>query len=575
MVGAPLDRRRARHLVWAALVVAPLALALRASGQEMPAGRSDPLASPPGDTPLPSKLASPRSATDSVKRRDPLGAFPDEWNKPLGAHGPVPAGGMSPSSPYESPPPIGLTGKEIVVAIRIEGIDDPKQRQKVQRFISTRVNRRYDPQSVNEDVRRLWKSKLYHVDVSTERAGPNGLIVVFRIHETPTIKYIKFVGNHIAKRHLLKQCGLKVGESRDRNIIEDGKNKLLEYYQEKGFNRATVTIARGLDLKDEGVVFVINEGQRQKVWSVQFEGNTVAPDGRLKSIVKSKPPLLYLFKGEVERDRIEGDVVRLMEYYHGLGFFRVRIGREMQFDEKQKWMTLRFIIDEGPRYKVRQVTFVGPKVFPKQELNDMLLVKQGDYFDKSKVDKDVDSMKDKYGALGYVFALIEPNSRFHEEPGELDLVYQIEEGRPCIVSRVDVKISGDNPHTRRNTILNRVSLHPGDLLNTVELRNSERRLKGAALFKAQAPDEPKITFRPPEGDASELAERPGGVGGFRGQSPDAPAPTRMPAAPPQHLRRPAVTQDPVSAPTRAPPRAPTKRRSRGYLGIRAPTREAP
>lgn len=592
MVEAPLDRR-ARKVVWAALVAALLTPPARARGQDLPSGLTGGLPDPPTDAPLPSKLASPRSATDAVKRREPAGAFPDEWSNHAGASGRGPVGSSgygrpgygpppSDSSPYSSPPPVGLTGKEIVVGIRIEGLD-PKKHQAARKFITTRVNRPYDPKSVNNDIRRLYLSKHYTASVSWERAGANGLIVVFLIHESPTIKYLKFVGNSVAKRHLIKECGLKVGEARDVHIIEDAKNKLLEYYQEKGFNRAKVTIARGLAPADEGVVFVINEGQRQKVWSVQFEGNTVAPDGRLKSIVKSKPPLLYLFKGEVERQRIHDDVGRLVEYYHGLGFFHARISREIQFDEKQKWMTLRFIIDEGPRYKVSQVTFVGPTVFPKQELNDLLLVKQGEYFDKNKLDKDVDALKDKYGALGYVFAAIEPGTRFHEQPGELDLVYQIAEGRPCIVSRVDVKISGDNPHTRRNTILNRVSLHPGDLLNTVELRNSERRLKGAALFKAQPPDEPKITFREPDGDTSGLAGRPAGPGGFRGQSPDPIAPrgprpaaprgpNTPPARPVDFRQAPRAQPAPMSGPAHP---GPVKRHSRGYLGIRSSTREAP
>jgi outer membrane protein insertion porin family len=608
MVEARLDRRAPR-LVWAALIAALVAALLapapRAQGQAPAPGLTDDLAATPSDAPLPSKLVSPQSATDAVKRREPA-AFPAGFGNQIDANGGLPSrspaagpplsapsthGQPYGSSPYGSPPygspPIALTGKEMVAGIRVEGLG-PKQRQAAMKFIKTRVDRPYDPKTVADDVRRLLISKVYHPTVSYERVGTNGLIIIYRIHESPTIKHIKFVGNSMSKRHLLKQCGLKVGDLRDKVIIEDAKNKLLEHYQEKGFGRVTVTIARGLALGDEGVVFVINEGQRQKVWTVQFEGNTVAPDGRLKSIIKSKPPLLYLFKGEVERQRIDGDVLRLAEYYHGLGFFRVRIARELQFDEKQKWLTLRFIIDEGPRYKVRQVTFIGPKVFPKQELYDMLIVKQGEYFDKSKLDKDVDALKDKYGALGYVFAAIEPDSRFREEPGEIDLIYQIEEGRPCIVSRVDVKIYGDNPHTRRNTILNRVSLHPGDLLNTVELRKSERRLKGSALFKSQPPDEPKITFHPPDGEGSGLAERPTGPDGFRGQSPDRPtalsprasapraaAPRGPMAVPPRSAApRPATGENLAPAPTSARG-APTRRRSRGYLGIRASKQEAP
>ncbi|OYV95842.1 MAG: hypothetical protein B7Z73_01800, partial [Planctomycetia bacterium 21-64-5] len=148
-----------------------------------------------------------------------------------------------------------------------------------------------------------------------------------------------------------------------------------------------------------------------------------------------------------------------------------------------------------------------------------LKLKAGDYFDGSKLNKDISALKDKYGMKGYVFAEVQPDQRFSGDPDQLDqieLTYQIAEGRRCVVSRVDVQILGDNPHTRRNTLLNRVSLHPGDLLSTRELRDSERRLKGSGLFKNTPGEAPEIIVHRPEVDQS----GPGGSGSFRGQSPD-------------------------------------------------------
>ncbi|MGH7135318.1 MAG: POTRA domain-containing protein, partial [Pirellulales bacterium] len=176
--------------------------------------------------------------------------------------------------------------------------------------------------------------------------------------------------------------------------------------------------------------------------------------------------------------------------------------------------------------KVRSIKFVGQKLFSAEQLGEKLKLKEGDYFDKSKLDKDRITIVDKYGMKGYVFADIQQDAQLNanmDELDQIDLVYQIAEGRPCVVSRVDVKIAGDNPHTRRNTILNRVSLHPGDLLSTKELRNSERRLKGSALFKNTPGEEPQIKFERPDltGETG-LADRPVGPSGFRGQSPDTP-----------------------------------------------------
>lgn len=431
--------------------------------------------------------------------------------------------------PYNRPAPpglTGLTGKEIVVQVVIEPPLKHVMEQEARRYISTKVDRPFDERTVQEDVRKMSKSKLFKfvADPTYQRVGENGIIVTYHVVENPRIKYLKFYGNTVRERHLKKQSGLKVGDPWEPYLVEEARTKIQDYYHEKGFNKAKVTTIEGNHKDDRGVVFLINEGTKQKVWKVEFEGNLIASDGRLKTQIRSKPPLLYLFKGEVDRQKIEEDKQKVKEYYLGLGFFRVQVDRELEYNENQDWLTIRFIINEGPRYKVRSISFVGPKLYSSQDLGATLKLKQGQFFNKSQLDKDIVATKEKYGMKGYVFAEVQPELRFQSDPDELDkldIVYQIDEGSPCIVSRVDVKISGDNPHTRRNTILNRVSLHPGDLLSTRELRDSERRLKASSLFKNTPGDEPKIEFTKPNlNDVEGLAEKPSRPGGFRGQSPD-------------------------------------------------------
>lgn len=439
--------------------------------------------------------------------------------------------GDLPSSRSLPPPGLtGLTGQETVVKVVIDPPLKHSSEQQVRRYIKTIADRPYDVRTIEEDVKKLENSKLFvrgSVNVEYQRVGERGIIVIYHLVESPTIKYLRFFGQvKVKERHLKKQSGLKVGDALDAFMVKDGASKVEEYFHEKGFNKATVKIIEGTGKDDRGVVYVVNEGQKQKVAKVEFEGNKIADDGRLKTQIQSKPPLLWVFKGEVDRQKIEEDVAKLKDYYHGLGFVQVRIQRELVWNQDQNWLTVRFIIDEGPRYKVRSVKFIGQKLFTAEQLSEKLKLKAGDYFDKSKLDKDRIALEDKYGMKGFVFAAIQQEALLNDDPDaldQMDLVYQIEEGKPCVVSRVDVKIGGDNPHTRRNTILNRVSLHPGDLLSTKELRNSERRLKGSALFKNTPDEGPKITFdRPDMSGGAGLADRPAGPGGFRGQSPDTP-----------------------------------------------------
>ena len=100
-----------------------------------------------------------------------------------------------------------------------------------------------------------------------------------------------------------------------------------------------------------------------------FEGNTISPDGVLKTRIQSKPGYFwYLFGGKVDRNKIDADVQTLTAYYRALGYFRARISRTLDYDEEGKWLALKFIIDEGPRYTVRNVSIEGGNKFASEPL---------------------------------------------------------------------------------------------------------------------------------------------------------------------------------------------------------------
>jgi outer membrane protein insertion porin family len=89
------------------------------------------------------------------------------------------------------------------------------------------------------------------------------------------------------------------------------------------------------------------------------------------------------------------------------------------------------------------------------------------------------------------------------------------------VGRIFVHIDGENPHTRIQTALNRLSFQPGEIIDIREVKASERRLQASSLFHVDAARNvyPKITYRIPELENTEFSADGGGES-FRGQSPD-------------------------------------------------------
>jgi outer membrane protein insertion porin family len=452
----------------------------------------------------------------AVGRSPLLHAQPPVPGQPAAAVQPLPVPGAQPMTG-------AIDEANRIVEVRIEG-NHATDVSKLPKLV-TRAGQIFDPRAVEEDVRTLHRSRKF-VDVHPKYVRVReGVVVIFQVVERPMLRYVKYVGNQrIPTRTIRKKAEIDVGDSMDAYVVEEARRRIESYYHEKGYDAAKVTTIEGSKPGDKGAVFLIDEGRSRKSLWTSFVGNTITSDARLLTQIKSKPGVLWLLGGDLDREKIDADVEALTAYYRSLGFFQAKVGREVEVVEggKREWTMLTFVINEGPRYSVRNVSFVGNTKFKSEFLERDLKLTSGQPFNQSKMDTDLGLIRDIYGGRGFVFADIRADPRFLEEPGQLDLVYNIEEGQRYRVGKINVRIRGEHPHTRHSTVLNRLSLRPGDILDIRKLREDERRLKSSSLFLADAAkgEGPRIVFSKPEGDGTQIARDPNRPG-FRGQSPDA------------------------------------------------------
>ncbi len=443
------------------------------------------------------------------------------------------------SEPVTSDTPIA----DLVSEIRIVGNDTISTSQ-IAGHLGTRIGRRFDRSLVQRDVRQL-ANLGWFIDVKPlYKTTPQGHVVIFEVVERPTIRYVTYLGNEkISDKNLKKQTNIKAGGAVDPYAVEEGRRKIEEHYKSRGFNDTQVTILEGAKATDKGIVYLINEGFAQRVWKIDFIGNEFVSDGRLKTLIKSKPPKFKVFKGYVDREQIEKDVDQLTVYYRSFGFFQAEVSRKIDYNQKGNWVNLTFVIREGLRYQIRSVKFLGNGKFEPIALAGAAKLKAGMPFEQTKVLEDAEWLRQLYGSHGYVFADVRPEPVFLEEPGEVDLIYHIEEGEQFRIGRILVHIGGDNPHTRIQTALNRMTVRPGDIVDIREIKASERRLLASSLFHSDAAANirPKITYRISDDSEYEFAKQPrpprrapsslstGRRGaGLRGQSPDHVGPRVLP-----------------------------------------------
>ncbi len=413
------------------------------------------------------------------------------------------------------------TGAELV-DVRVEGnVTIPASA--IAKYITTRAGRAVDEAQIRKDVRAVYGTSWFLSVEPSLRQTEEGLVLVFRVVERPIVRRVEYKGNdQIKTKHLAVRTGIEPGSPFDVAANREAAQVLEEYYRkEKGFAFATVELEKGGSRQDREVVFKITEGPKVVVTKIGFTGNETFPDTLLKTKTVSKTAFLGLVGGQYEKATIPQDIAALKQYYHGLGYFDVKITEDVQFADGN-WVPLpgerahahvNYIIEEGIRYRVNRIDVYGSEVIPEQNHRVDMKLQEGDYFNARFLAQDINTMQDKYGELGRVYAKVNATPRFLEEPGVVDLVYEIDEDMVYRIRRVDVVFRGEHPHTKKSVVLNRVLTRPGELANARDIELSRKRLGGAGLFERSGPTAPKVNMQRVEPELERGAN-------IRGQSPD-------------------------------------------------------
>ncbi len=355
---------------------------------------------------------------------------------------------------------------------------------RIRNLMATKAGANYRAETLDNDIKSLYESGL--VDDVRFLAEPQGagVKVIADILTRPALVGVGFVGNTIfSDQKLAKETKLKSGGAMSDAEILEARRNLEKYYQGYGYPDVIVT-HRTQPTAQEGasdLIFIIDEGTKNEVRKIRFEGNTVFTTPELKKEMKTKEKgwFSWLTKsGRFESGKLDEDLDAVLDYYRSNGYLRASspgIRRDPVGDGR---VDLVIPISEGEKFTVAGVSFGRMTVFKDEELYPSMTLNGGDPYSSKKMRDDIKTIRSFYGSRGYADAVVSPDIK-DAGPNRVTVKYQITEGSRFRVGKVNIQ---GNTKTQDKVIRREVPLKPGDWFNTVELETTKARLENLQYF---------------------------------------------------------------------------------------------
>jgi outer membrane protein insertion porin family len=251
-------------------------------------------------------------------------------------------------------------------------------------------------------------------------------------------------------------------------------------------------------------VFDVTEGHRVAISQIAIEGNTRFSDEAIVAAMSSKPEgFLWFQKGEFNDDKLAEDLrERVPGLYgrNGYADFQVLSDTVIVNDTTGK-ATLLLRVSEGDAYRVGTFEVMGNRRFSTEQIEAFYPfaqasrsgflglggLKSATFFDREAWDKATQAVQQAYYNEGYVYVNVRPDLlRRTDAQGRpvADLRWVIQEGRPAIVSRVEIR---GNDITFERVIREAIVMIPGDVFRQSAMIQSYQNISNLGFFQQPLP----------------------------------------------------------------------------------------
>ena len=370
----------------------------------------------------------------------------------------------------------------------------------------------YDAARVRRAFPKLWESGLFDELQLEEEPAAGGVRIVAVVKERPRVGDLEFRGNKKLTTSQLKdklkegKVEIRVGSPVSLADVSKGKSVLIDAYRAEGFRSAVVdTKIEPMAENESRVVFLCDEGDKIKIDSIDFTGNTVFSDTRLRyAMKKTRQANFYQFwdsKDVYNQANYEEDIESVKKVYQNAGYKDVVVKDpvietfavnpdETRPEKVKRRAHITIPIVEGERFYQGDLKIEGATVFPGDRLLAFFNWSPGKPLSRAVLADGMKVLDEIYRGRGYIYAFMNPE--YTERPGKgnlVDVVVRVTEGDMFRVGRVEFT---GNKTTKDKVLRRELQLFEGDVLDMESFKKGLMKISQLGYFKIEEDPDFKV-----------------------------------------------------------------------------------
>ena len=350
---------------------------------------------------------------------------------------------------------------------------------------------------VSDAVKRYWRHGLFsEVSIACDSIVDNKAYLHIYLKVRPRVSSINYIGLKKSEREDMDaKLGLIKGAQITPNMINRAKILAKNYFDDKGYKNAEITITQREDVSEKNHVILdidVDKKEKMKVHQIILDGNKELASSKIKGGLFKKGAFAktheagklssFLKAKKYTPERFETDKKNLISKYNELGYRDATIVKDSVWNYDNKHVNIYLKVDEGKKYYLRNITWVGNTVYSTDYLSAVLGMKKGDVYNQKLLEKrlkeDDDAVGNNYWNHGYIFYQLDP-TEVNIVGDSIDLEMRIIEGEQAHINRV--RING-NDRLYENVVRRELRTKPGDLFSKEALMRSAREIASMGHF---------------------------------------------------------------------------------------------